>query len=180
MFTKLEQRSWIKIEVARGRRTQESFQGLHQALAGTEPQNPIILHESERSHTPAALKHVRRWKMEILEHLPYSHDMSPCNYDLFAKVKEPLRETRYITRDELIRAIERSILNINSNGGADAVRCLSNIWQRVLNKGGDYIEGTCMLYPCEESHVRNIELLPLLFIQHLYVILFIIEGLGAA
>lgn len=31
MFTKLEQRSWIKIEVARGRSTQECFQGLREA-----------------------------------------------------------------------------------------------------------------------------------------------------
>ena len=31
MFTKLERRSWIKIEVARGRSTEECFQGLHEA-----------------------------------------------------------------------------------------------------------------------------------------------------
>ena len=31
MFTKLEQRSWIKFEVARGRSTQEYFQGLREA-----------------------------------------------------------------------------------------------------------------------------------------------------
>ena len=31
MFTKLEQRSWIKIEVARRRSTQECFQGLGEA-----------------------------------------------------------------------------------------------------------------------------------------------------
>ena len=30
MFTKLEQRSWIKIEVARGRSTLECFQGLRE------------------------------------------------------------------------------------------------------------------------------------------------------
>ncbi|KAJ4447549.1 hypothetical protein ANN_09556 [Periplaneta americana] len=32
-FTKLEQRSWIKIEVTRGRSAQECFQGLHEAYA---------------------------------------------------------------------------------------------------------------------------------------------------
>ena len=37
MFTKLEQRSWIKIEVARGHSTQEYFQGLREALHGIEP-----------------------------------------------------------------------------------------------------------------------------------------------
>ena len=36
----------------------------------------------------------RRWKWEILEYPPYSLDMIPCYYDLFAKVKEPLRGTR--------------------------------------------------------------------------------------
>ena len=34
--------------------------------------------------------------------------MSPCDYDPFAKVKEPLRGNRYNTRDELIRAIGQS------------------------------------------------------------------------
>ena len=37
MFTKLEQRSWIKIEVARIRSTQECSQGLREALDGTAP-----------------------------------------------------------------------------------------------------------------------------------------------
>ena len=37
MFTKLEQRSWIKIEVARCRSTQECFQELREALGSKEP-----------------------------------------------------------------------------------------------------------------------------------------------
>ncbi|KAJ4438904.1 hypothetical protein ANN_14858 [Periplaneta americana] len=39
----------------------------------------------------------------------------PCDYDLFTKMKEPLRGTRYNTRDELIRALGRSIRNINKD-----------------------------------------------------------------
>ncbi|KAJ4438167.1 hypothetical protein ANN_14106 [Periplaneta americana] len=54
-------------------------------------QNPIILHDNARSHTAAAVKDLlRRWKWEILEHPPYSPNMSPYDYDLFAKVKEEL------------------------------------------------------------------------------------------
>ena len=37
MFTKLEQRSWIEIGLARGCNTQECFQGLREALSGIEP-----------------------------------------------------------------------------------------------------------------------------------------------
>ena len=78
----------------------------------------------------------------VLEHPPFSLDMSPCDYNPFAKVKEPLRRARYNTRDELINAIGRSVRNMNKDGRADGVRRLPNIWQNVINKGGDYIEGT--------------------------------------
>ena len=58
------------------------------------------------------------WQWEILEHLSYSPDVSQCDYDLSAKVKEPLRGTWYNKRDELIRAIQFSIWNINKDGRA--------------------------------------------------------------
>ena len=102
-------------------------------------QNPISLHENARNHTVAAVTNLlRRWQWEILEHPSYSPDISPCDYDLFAEVKEPLRGTRYNTRDELIRAIGWSIRNINKDGRADGIRRLPN-----------NIEGTQMLYPYE-------------------------------
>ena len=44
------------------------------------------------------------------------------------------------TRDELIRAIGRSIRNINKDGLADGVRRLPNIWQSVINKGATILK----------------------------------------
>ena len=98
-------------------------------------ENPINLDDHAKSHiAPAVTDHLRRWQCEILEHPPYSSDKSPCDYDL-AKVKEPLRGTRYNTRDELIRDIVRSIRCIKKHGRDDGVRRLPNIWQRVISKG---------------------------------------------
>ena len=95
-------------------------------------QKHIILHDNARSHTSAAvMDFLRRWLWENLEHPPSSHDMSACDYDLSPKMKEPLRGTRYKTRDELIRDIGWSIRNINKDGRADGVRCFPNIWQRL-------------------------------------------------
>jgi hypothetical protein len=68
-----------------------------------------------------------RWA--ILEHPPYSPNVSECDYDLFADIKEPLRGTRYSTREEIIRALERSLLDMNRGGRADGVRRLKQIWQ---------------------------------------------------
>ena len=71
-------------------------------------QNPIILHDNARGHTAAVTDLLRRWNSEILEHPPYSPDTSSCDYNLIAKVKQPLQGTRYNIRDELIRAIGTS------------------------------------------------------------------------
>ena len=95
-------------------------------------QNPINLHDYSSSQTAAALMNfLRRWKWEILDHPPYSPDMSPCDYDLFAKVKEPLRGTL---------AIRRSIRNINKDGRGDGVRRIPNMWQKVINKGATILK----------------------------------------
>ena len=51
-------------------------------LRGLEPH-----HSSWQCKEPNRL---RRWQWKILVHPPYSPDMSPCDYDLFAKVKEPV------------------------------------------------------------------------------------------
>ena len=51
-----------------------------------------------------------------------------------------LRQSERITA--LIHTIGWSIRNINKNGRADGVQCLTYILQKVINKGGNYIEGT--------------------------------------
>ena len=68
--------------------------------------------------------------------------MIPCEYDLSAKEIEQLRGTRYNTIDELIRAIRRSIRNNNKHGRPDCERRIPNIWEKVINKEDDYIDGT--------------------------------------
>ena len=136
-------------------------------------QKPIILHDKSRSHKSAAVTDLlRSWQWEILEHPPYSPDMSPCDYHLMAKVKEPLRGTRYNTRNELIRAIGQSVRNINKDGSVDDIRSLPNIWQKVINK-----RTTIMLKvhkkavplcctPCEKCRTVAITFHP----THLYII----------
>ena len=52
---------------------------------------PIILHDNARTYTANIVTDLLRcWRWEILGQPPYSPDMSPCDYDLFAKMKEPL------------------------------------------------------------------------------------------
>ncbi|KAJ4434123.1 hypothetical protein ANN_16443 [Periplaneta americana] len=153
ILTKLEQRSWIKIEVTRGRSAQECFQGL-------------------REHVAMQRCHIAQWhdglkrKTRTTGTSTVLTRYDPCNYDLFTKVKEPLRGTRYNTRDELIRALGWSIRNINKDGPADGVRRLPNIWQKTVPPPAHdvvlqppQIDGICsqfmwlnLLHPQPEDH----------------------------
>ena len=117
-----------------------------------------------RSHTAAITDVSRQWQWGIVEHPPYSPDMSPCDYCLIAIVKEPLRGNRYNTRDELTRAMEWSIWNVNRDGRVDGVLRLPNIWQKLINKGATILKvhKCCILV---NKAMSEVSLLPLLCIQ---------------
>jgi hypothetical protein len=68
------------------------------------------------------------------------------DYDLFAKMKEPLQGTCYNTREEIICPLGRSLLDINRRGRADGVHRLPQIWQKAVHMRDDYIEGIKCVY----------------------------------
>ena len=55
--------------------------------------------------------------------------LSPCDFDLIPKMKEPLQ------------AVDSSIRTINTTGAAKGILRLPHRWQRVVHNAGDYIEG---------------------------------------
>jgi len=82
-----------------------------------------------------------RWGWEVLYHPPYSLDLSPCDFDLIPKMKEPLRGIRFRTVPEILQAVDRSIRTINTTGAAKGILRLPHRWQRVVHNAGDYTEG---------------------------------------
>ena len=71
------------------------------------------------------LLHIRRrWRWEVLEHPPYSPDLSSCDYDLISKFKAPLRGQRFRTRDDIATAVRRLIMTNFRHGEADGIRRL--------------------------------------------------------
>ena len=47
--------------------------------------------------------------------------LSPCDFDLIPKMKEPLRGIRFRTVPEILQAVDRSIRTINTTGAAKGV-----------------------------------------------------------
>ena len=71
----------------------------------------IVLHDNVTPHKAICIRDLlRRRRWEVKEHPPYSQDLSPCDYDLIAKLKAPLRGHRFRTRDDNAIAVRRLIM----------------------------------------------------------------------
>ena len=67
--------------------------------------------------------------------------LSPCDFDMIPKMKEPLRGIRFRTVPEILQAVDRSIRTINATGAAKGILRRPHRWQRVVHNTGDYTEG---------------------------------------
>ena len=103
---------------------------------------PLILHDNATPHKAGVVRDVfERYQWEVLKHPPYSPDLSPPDFDLFPKVKEPLRGVRYDDLDELYVAVNAVVKDINKGCLATGVRDLPKRWKSAIASAGDYIEG---------------------------------------
>jgi len=100
---------------------------LHHALQKKRPhflgeKTPIILHNNARPHVADVVNQLlARWQWEVLYHPPNSPDISPCDFDLIPKVKEPLCGRHFKTIPDIIDAVGRSVHTINKTGAAKGI-----------------------------------------------------------
>jgi hypothetical protein len=57
-----------------------------------------------------------KYKWEVLSHTPYSPDMSPLDFDLFHKLKEPMRGNCFPSLEEVSAVVTRAIRGLNKSG----------------------------------------------------------------
>lgn len=104
--------------------------------------NAIILHDNATSHTADTVRRcLQRWGWEVLQHPPYSPDLSPCDFDLIPKVKKPLRGKRFANKQDILTAFRREVAHISESHAADGIHRLPHRWQRTVDNLGDYFEG---------------------------------------
>ncbi|KAJ4450086.1 hypothetical protein ANN_01493 [Periplaneta americana] len=84
---------------------------------------PFNFHDNAPCHVAEAVAELlRRWDWEVLEHPPYSPDVSPCDYDLFPRLKEPIRSKRFADIASVLHAVGQSIREIYRNNLANGIQ----------------------------------------------------------
>jgi histone-lysine N-methyltransferase SETMAR len=83
---------------------------------------------------------MQRWGWEVLAHPPYSPDLASCDYWLFSRVKEHLREKRFELEDDINTAVTASLNHLSKNEYRAAIDRLPRIWEKCVDSAGNYIE----------------------------------------
>ena len=104
--------------------------------------SPIILHDNATQQGANGMTSLLWWyEWEMLDHPPYSPDISPCNFDLFLKVKEDMRGIRYNNFEELESAVATRVKVLENGCLATGIDDLPKRWKSVIDLKGYYFEG---------------------------------------
>ncbi|GFX68199.1 uncharacterized protein TNCV_1807551 [Trichonephila clavipes] len=172
--TCVEQRAYFKIAVLRGRNVMECHSELVGALGNNAlsyhtvalwvekfQQGRVSTSDEQRSRPPVSVR--KNWstlspgiywspkvqpisfrlllQLDSTRHPP---DISPCDFDLIPKNKEPIRDWWFAAREDIANAVRQQVTQFThdaANAEADGIQCLPHRWQHAVTVAGDYIEG---------------------------------------
>ena len=77
----------------------------------------------------------------MLPHALYSPDMSPPDFDLFPKLKQPMCGRCFSSLEVISSGSTRAIRHMNKSGVLDEIIMLPKCWDSVIEKQADCIEG---------------------------------------
>ncbi|CAH1974983.1 unnamed protein product [Acanthoscelides obtectus] len=111
-------------------------------LRKINPERRIILHrDNASSHTAQKTRqYLTEENVELLDHPPYSPDLSPNDFFTFAKTKNRLRGQRFQSPEEAVDAFKTAVLDLPTN---EWNKCFGNWFERMqmcINHRGEYFE----------------------------------------
>ena len=100
-----------------------------------------LLHDNASSHKCEVVKSfLASEKVTVLNHPPYSPDLSPCDF-LFPRLKKMLSGNKYTSRSSLGSAIYQCLQQIPKEDYLSAFRDWVKRLQKCVSVKGEYFEG---------------------------------------
>ena len=100
-----------------------------------------ILHDNASSHKCEVKSFLASEKVNILNHPPYSPDLSPCDFLLFPRLKKMLSGNKYTSRSSLGSANYQCLQQIPKEDYLSAFRDWVKRLQKMCFSKGEYFEG---------------------------------------
>jgi len=113
---------------------------MHKNLSDLLGDGPLILHDNACPHLGKVVTDLlSKYEWEVLPYVAYSPDLSPPDFDLFHKLKEPMCGHHFSSLKEVSAAVP--IRGLNKSGTLNGIANLPKHWDKVIEKQGDSIEG---------------------------------------
>jgi len=101
----------------------------------------FLLHDNAPAHTAAIVTQFLARKMvPVLNHPPYSPDLSPPDYFLFPKLKMELKGHHFATVETIQKSVTQKFKNIPEAEFSRAIEKLRDRARRCIECNGDYFE----------------------------------------
>jgi histone-lysine N-methyltransferase SETMAR len=87
-----------------------------------------------------AMGKLRDLHYELLEHPPFSPDLTPSDFHLFSNLKLFLAAGQHFSlNQEAIAAVERYFADLTKNHCRDGIMALEHRWIKCVGLKGDYV-----------------------------------------
>ena len=101
-----------------------------------------FLHDNAPAHTSAIVTaFLKKEKVTVLPHPPYSPDLAPCDFFLFPKLKAFLARRKYQSRQALGSAIHQYLITMPKSVYCDTFKKWIHQLKLCISSHGEYFEG---------------------------------------
>ena len=104
-------------------------------------QTVLFLQDNAPVHKAArSMAAIHENGFEVLEHPPYSPDLAPSDFFLFAHLKKHLRGTVHKSDSDIVEAVEGFFESKNESFYKTGIKALRKRWRQCIDLKGDYVE----------------------------------------
>ena len=113
-----------------------------QILWRTSVRDVMLHHDNAAPHKSAVVtEYLRKERIKLLPHPPYSPDIAPCDFFLFPRIKKELKGKSFNNVENLARAVQAVVESIPKADYKKSFQSWQNRLQRCIDVNGEYFEG---------------------------------------
>jgi transposase len=102
----------------------------------------LLHHDNAPCHTALSVREfLAKNSIPVVPHPPYSPDLAPCNFFLFARLKSTLKGKRFQDVVEIQLNTTQQLQAISKQAYQTCTEKWKDRWNRFIQSGGSYFEG---------------------------------------
>ena len=124
----------------------EILRNLHRAIQHNQTQawrvnSWVLQHDGAPAHWSVMVQaFMNATETTVVDHPPYSPDLAPCDFWIFACIKKHLKGHRFNSVTELCDQIDTVISSVTQREFVHAMGCLPTHWQKCIAARGSYFK----------------------------------------